>query len=262
MNILLFILILFITACGGDKQKIEAIATVNDAPIPLKEFQKEISIQSRRNPSFKITSQTLENHLDTTIDKKLMIQEAMKMGLSEREQFVETIKTFWEQTLIRELIDVKSKEWADRIFVTEDEIEKQYQRMQYAPTLKIVKTEEKEKAEDVRLKMLKGEQITGEETIGPLFSEDDDVSPHILHNAFDISVGEARIFEDKKGYIVIYVINKDKAPVPPLKDIHSQVKALLLERKKQEAMDDWFDGVKKSAKIEINTPLLKKIAHE
>jgi|SRR3989338_1126214 len=261
-KVFILFLILFITSCGGDKQKLEVVATVNDAPILLKEFQKEISIQSRRDPTFKITSQTLENHLDTTIEKKLMIQEAMKMGLSEREQFVETIKTFWEQTLIRELIDVKSKEWADRIFVTEDEIQKQYQRMQYAPTLKVVRTEEKDKAEDVRERMLKGEQITGEETIGPLFSENDDVSHHILHNAFEISVGEVRIFEDKKGYIVIYVINKDKTPVPPLKDIHSQVKALLLERKKQKAMEDWFDGVKKSAIIEINTPLLKKIVHE
>lgn len=184
MNILLFILILFITACGGDKQKVEAIATVNDTPILLKDFQKEISIQSKRNPSFKITPQTLENHLDTTIDKKLMIQEAMKMGLSEREQFVETIKTFWEQTLIRELIDVKSKEWADKIFVTEEEIEKQYQRMEYPP------------------------------------------------------------------------------PIPPLKDVYNEIKATLLEQKRQKAMEDWFDGVKKSAIIEINTPLLKKIAHE
>ncbi|MBI3582871.1 MAG: SurA N-terminal domain-containing protein [Nitrospinae bacterium] len=186
LNSRVFILffILFITSCGKDKQKLEAIATVNDAPILLKEFQKEISIQSRRNPSFKITSQTLENHLDTTIEKKLMIQEAMKMGLSEREQFVETIKTFWEQTLIRELIDVKSKEWADRIFVTEDEIQKQYQRMEYT------------------------------------------------------------------------------TPIPQLKDVYNEIKSALLEQKRQKAMEDWFDGVKKSAIIEINTPLLKKISHE
>lgn len=186
LNSMVFILffILFITACGGDKQKLEAIATVNNAPILLKDFQKEISIQSKRNPSFKITPQTLENHLDTTIDKKLMIQEAMKMGLSEREQFVETIKTFWEQTLIRELIDVKSKEWADRIFVTEDEIEKQYQRMEYTP------------------------------------------------------------------------------PIPSLKDVYNEIKSAMLEQKRQKAIDDWFDGVKKSAKIEVNKSLLEKIAHE
>lgn len=257
---IIFILALFITSCGGDKQKTEAIAMVNDAPVLLKEFQKEISIQSKKNPAFKITSKTLQEQLDIMIDKKLMLQEAMKMGLAENERFVDTIKTFWEQTLIRELIDAKMKEWGDRIFVTDEDVQKTYQRMQYAPIVKLLKVENKEKAEAARQRMLKGEKIEGEETIGPLSSED--IKIDILNNAFDMAQGEAKIFEYENGYLVLYLIKKEKTSVPLLKDIYNQIKQSVLEQKKEKALEQWLKDIKKSAQIQVNTQILKKAANE
>lgn len=257
---IIFILALFITSCGRDKQQSESIATVNNAPVLLKEFQKEISIQSKKDPTFKITSKTLQEQLDTMIDKKLMIQEAMKMGLAENERFVDTIKTFWEQTLIRELIDAKMKEWADRIFVTDEEVQKTYQRMQYAPTVKLVKAEDKARAEDTKQRMLKGENITGEETIGPLSSED--IKIDILNNAFDMAQGEAGIFEYKNGYLVLYLIKKEKTSVPLLKDIYNQIKQSVLEQKKEKALEKWLNDIKRAAKIQVNAQILKKVTNE
>ncbi len=122
-------LISIITSCGGQKQNEEAVATVNGAPVSLKEFQKDLAIYAKRNPGFKLDTKSVEDHLDMFIDKQLMIQEAMKMGLAKDDRFLETIKRFWEQTLIRELIDAKSSEWRDRLFVTEDEIQRYYEEI-------------------------------------------------------------------------------------------------------------------------------------
>ena len=122
-------LISIIASCGGQKQHEEAVATVNGAPVLMKEFQKDLAIYANRNPDFKLDTKSVEDHLDMFIDKQLMIQEAMKMGLAEDERFLETIKRFWEQTLIRELIDAKSSEWRDKLFVTEDEIQNHYQEI-------------------------------------------------------------------------------------------------------------------------------------
>lgn len=128
--IVLSIIVIFcVTSCGRDKQGVEAIATVNGTPIPLKEFEKELTVHSKRDPDFKITPRTVEEQLNLIVEKQLMIQEAMKMGLTKEERFVDTIKTFWEQTLIRELIEAKSKEWENRLFVTEEEIQREYQKM-------------------------------------------------------------------------------------------------------------------------------------
>lgn len=112
---------------SNDREKV--IASVNKEQISLKEFQREIALRSKQNPHYKVTPQTVKEQLDTVIDRKIMIQEAMKNGLANNEDFVRTIQTFWEQTLIRELIAAKNHEWEDRLFVTEQEIQDFYSRM-------------------------------------------------------------------------------------------------------------------------------------
>ncbi|HBO84793.1 MAG: hypothetical protein A2073_01145 [Deltaproteobacteria bacterium GWC2_42_11] len=254
------ILTLLIISCEKKRQDAEVIATVNDAHILLKDFQKDVSAYSRHNPSFKITPDALEEYLKSMIDKKLMIQKAVEMGLSEDERFVETIKTFWEQTLIRELIDAKTKEWADRLFAAEDEIKKEYERMQYAPTIKIVRVKEKDKALIAAEKMKKGEMVDNEMVIGPLLSED--VKTDALYNVFEMDTGDSGVFQDKEGYIAIYVVKKDKVLTAPLKDIYSQIKSNIINRKRQKKMEEWLDEARKSSKIQINTQLLNRIANE
>ncbi len=143
--ILPVLLIPVFTSCGGQRQHKDAVATVNGSPVSLQEFQKELAMYANRNPDFKLNAGSVKEHLDTIIDKQLMIQEAMKMGLAEDERFLETIKRFWEQTLIRELIDVKSKEWSGRLFVTDDEVFGYYQEVKPGltpkPPLKDVRDE-------------------------------------------------------------------------------------------------------------------------
>ena len=143
--ILSVLLIPVFTSCGGQRQHKDAVATVNGAAVPLQEFQKELAIYASRNTDFKMNAESVEEHLNMLIDKQLMIQAATKMGLAEDERFLETIKRFWEQTLIRELIDAKSREWRGRLFVTEDEILGYYQEMKPGltpkPLLKDVRDE-------------------------------------------------------------------------------------------------------------------------
>lgn len=256
----LFFLLLSISivACGKDKPHQETIASVNDAPITVAEFQRELSLLSKRDPAFKITRQTLEEQLNTIIDKKLLLQEAMRRGLSEDPHFVDTIRTFWEQTLIKELVEFKTMEWADRLFVTEDEIQHHYHLMQYAPLVRAAKAKDKAEAEVIKGKMAKGLPVDGAETLGPLYLED--VRSDVLANAFDMNAGETRVYEAGGGYIVMQVMKKQKTALPPLKDIYSQIKTFLLEKKKQDAMEKWLKDVKGSAKIEINVQLLKGIA--
>ena len=260
---ILFLFCLFLPAvasCERGGAQRENIAVVNDTPISLSEFQKEVAILSKRNPAFKATPQTLEEQLNTIIDKKLLLQEARSLGLAEDERFIETIKTFWEQTLIKELLELKAREWADRLFVTEEEINKQYQRMQRISFIRLVRTGDRKQAEDIKGKMLKGLRVKGEEGFGPLFVED--VRSDALLHAFDMAAGKAEIYEDNGGYVVLHVIKTKKSGIPPLKKVYNRIKTSLLEQKKQGVMEEWLKDVKGSAKIEIDVQLLKGIAGE
>ena len=61
----------------------------------------------------------------------------------------------------------QDKEWEDRLFVSESEIQKQYRRMQYMPSVKTAPAKTRETAEDQRLKLLKGKHLEYEKTIDP-----------------------------------------------------------------------------------------------
>lgn len=255
----IFLSVLLIAACKDKKQEQKVIATVNDTPITLAEFEKEIASYSKRQPMLKMTPEAIEDHLTTIIEKKLMIREAMKKGLAEDERFIDTIKTFWEQTLIRELINTKNKEWADRSFVTEDEIQKQYKRMQYRMVVIAVRAGNKEQTEAIMKKMEKGERIEGGETIVPHFYEDTKSLP--LQNAFDMQNGEIKFFNSDGEYIVIRVVKKEKITLPPLNDIQAKIKESLVEQKKQKTLSEWMEELKKASKINIDTALLKAVSN-
>lgn len=122
--------LLFVSGCSKESSDDgKSVVSVNEERISLEAFQREIAIRSKQDPSFKITPLTVKEQLDTAVDRKLMIQEAMKMGLANNEDFARTIQVFWEQTLIRELIEAKNQEWKDRLFVTEQEVHDYYNRI-------------------------------------------------------------------------------------------------------------------------------------
>ncbi|PKL50031.1 MAG: hypothetical protein CVV37_07390 [Nitrospira bacterium HGW-Nitrospira-1] len=257
--LLIFLSVLLVSACQNKKQEEKVIATVNDTPITLAEFEKEMASYSKRQPTFKMTPRETEEVLETIIEKKLMIKEAMEKGLAEDERFRDTIKIFWEQTLIRDLINTKNKEWADRFFVTEDEIQKQYNRMHYRISVIAARAGNKEEAEAIRKKMLKGEYNKGREIMVPYFAEDIDSLP--LQNAFEMQKGEAGVFDSDKGYLVIYVIKKEKIMPPQLKEIYANIKIALIEQKKQQAITEWIKGLRKASKVDINTKVLKTVSY-
>ena len=107
LTLSIFLLINF--GCAKKPQG-KVIATINGDPIYVKDLNREIALSFRRNPMFRISPQTLENQLNILIDRRLLIQEARKKNLDRTDRFVNTIKAFWEQTLIRDLMAYKNKE--------------------------------------------------------------------------------------------------------------------------------------------------------
>jgi hypothetical protein len=188
------------------------------------------------------------------------IQEAVKKGITKDERFVETIKTFWEQTLIRELLNAKNKEWAERLYVREDEIRKEYERMLYRPRLSFVKAETKKAADEIAITMQSGKHPVGEETIGPLFYDDVKNSP--FANAFDMKRDEVKVFAADGKFIVIQVTEMEAIQMPPLKEVHDRIQESILTQKRQKELSTWLETVRKSAKIDIDSGKLQDTAHE
>jgi hypothetical protein len=264
------LVVLALLACsgsGGKAEKEKVVATVNGAAITATELQQEVEGYGKVNPVSSPTVDHRRQHLmfddqlQQMIEHKILIQEAVKMGLNEDKEFVQTIKTFWEQTIIRNLIEAKTEQLSEKSFVSDQEISTEYERMKIRPRIRAMRGLRTEKeADDLALQMQSGHSFVGEETIGPLLYEDVKGSP--LANAFDMKVGQVKKCDAGDEHIVIIVTDQELMKLPPLKELSNRIKGSILAQKRQKALQEWIATVKENASIQIDEKELRRIGNE
>lgn len=70
-----------------------------------------------------------EAFLENLINRKLILQEAERLGLNQEREFLKSIERFYEQTLLKAVLDRKSNEFASRIQTNDQEIEAYYNEL-------------------------------------------------------------------------------------------------------------------------------------
>lgn len=120
---------LIFAGCEQDRPKGRVLAKINAYHLTLNEFERQLAENMELEPDLKLTRESKKKFLDQLIQKELLIQEAMRLKLDRREAFIRAIERYWQQTLIRDLIDMKGAEISKGIVVTEEEIESRYRKM-------------------------------------------------------------------------------------------------------------------------------------
>lgn len=157
----LFFLSLSLFSCSQDKAgEGKILARINDYNLTLDEFQFQLAAELELDKDFKLTNEAKKEFLEELIRKELLVQEAKKLELDRKKKFVRTIERYWESTLIRDLIDLRSEEINKKTTVSQEEIEASYKEMQKTgqglPPLKGVQEEISERLEEEkRRKILK-----------------------------------------------------------------------------------------------------------
>lgn len=248
------LLSMLLFSCSGPKEdRGEEVASVNGAPVYMSEFMKEVKMSSRMDPGGRLTEERLEEILHTLIDRKLLIDEAVKSGLSQDERFLESIKSFWEQTLIRELIEKKNGEWADRLVVTDAEIRLRHALMGSKVTLRVIEAGDIRSAEAALAEL----PIRGE-VIGPLFIEDiSHLDP--LFAAFGKKEGDRAVAGSGGDFFAYEVVKKEPSGGPPLEEVYEALRTRLLEEKKERALEEWLEGRKKAAAIRVDKDAIERL---
>jgi len=126
--LIFFSLILLLPGCGSDPGPAakDSVIQVNNWHISLAEFNDLLKFEVYADPEVDLTRDSRTAFIDYLIQKELMIQEANRLKLDRKEEFVRTIQTYWESTLIRHLLDLKTEEFKKMILVTEEEIDDYY----------------------------------------------------------------------------------------------------------------------------------------
>jgi hypothetical protein len=123
--------IITLSGCSSDNNAprsgdTEVLVKINDSIITLEEFNELIKFEADVDPELDLTAESKNRFLEYLIRKELMIQEASRRKLNRKKDFIRTIERYWECTLVRNLLDLKTKELKKKILITEDDIETYY----------------------------------------------------------------------------------------------------------------------------------------
>jgi len=241
-----------LSACGQrtEQPKDDIIAYVNKEPVFSSELERSLALAARQDPLFKLTDQVKRDHIEGIINKKIIIQNASEAGLARQERFINTIKTFWEQTLIREFYEYKRKQSADALFVTEDDIVAYYTRLGQRVTFHIFKSSDQRRMKDLYARAKKGEPLdVAWETVGPVGYED--VTNEVLLDAFGREIGDLVLVEEGPSQYLVEVVAREAVAMPALGSVHDDMRSRVLSLKERRAFDEWLKKEREHAKVNV-----------
>ena len=126
----LLVLPFFFFCCSQQQtEKKEILAKINNYELSLKDFEFQLVEELEMDQDFKLIKEARKEFLEQLIRKELLIQEAKRLKLDRRENFIRAIERHWESTLIRDLMELKGREISKRTVVSQEEIESRYKEM-------------------------------------------------------------------------------------------------------------------------------------
>jgi predicted patatin/cPLA2 family phospholipase len=91
--------------------------------------------------AFLKTEDGRKKYLDGLIEKEILLQEAQRQGIERENDFMKSIENYWEQALLRILLERKSKEISNLVNVYDNEIEEYYKNSGEKQSFSKVKNE-------------------------------------------------------------------------------------------------------------------------
>lgn len=227
----------------------QVILTVNGDKVTVRDVRRELSLRAKQDPGLKVTPSLLNQQLELIVDRRILIQEATKRHLAEEESFVNTIRIFWEQTLIRNLLEKMTAELERTITVSDKEINDTYAKMSQNVTFQIARSTQKNIAQGQLEQLKKGQDISWDEKLGPVAYEE--ISSRMLEKAFDLSIGQSELYFDNGVYYVVKVLSKEPVSLPAMDTLRKKIESMVKQRKEQAALDSWLKERRSKSKIKL-----------
>ncbi|MBU4457424.1 MAG: SurA N-terminal domain-containing protein [Candidatus Omnitrophica bacterium] len=123
---LVFSLVLAGCSAGGGGGDERVVAQVNDYKMTVEDLKYELKNVPYDDEELLETEKGRLDYIDRLLEKEILLQEAQAQGLDREKEFMKSIENYWEQALLRLLLQQKSKEISGLIHVYDNEIEEYY----------------------------------------------------------------------------------------------------------------------------------------
>ena len=211
----------------------DAALIINNRIFTTAEFNGLYSEQQPR-------MQSKTDFINSLITKELLIQESQKEGIDKEEPFRRSIQNFYEQSLIKLLIDRKLASL--KVTVSDDEINSYLAALQKKFYITLFSFASPEQARKSKFGI-------GEKRIVHL----DDLSGNVRNRV--LALKEGQMTGPVKTGNIYTVIRLDKVETDhsrlPSDRGKEKIRMMLTEEKKENIINDWISSLRKNATIKI-----------
>jgi parvulin-like peptidyl-prolyl isomerase len=176
------------------------------------------------------------------------------------------IERYWEQALLKLLIQKKSEELAEKTTVSAEEIKKELARQKRRIFGQVVILDNMEAAQKLSLsgenfdairEKVKGTIVTDDP---PQWMEPGNLPSNLEDILYSLKQGEiSRAVRAESHWAVIRNVKEESIEAGSLESRDADIRALLMQTKIENALDAWIDGMRNKAAIRINDEVLKEI---
>lgn len=125
-SILIFSFIFAGCSSGSVEKDRRVVAQVNDYNMGVDDLRYDLKNIPYDEEGFLKTRDGRMEYMERLIEKEILLQEAQRLGLDREKDFMKSIENYWEQALLRLLLQRKSKEISGLMHVYDNEVEEYY----------------------------------------------------------------------------------------------------------------------------------------
>jgi len=120
----------FLAGCSsssneGDKR---VVAQVNKYKMTVDDLKYELKYTPYDRSYFLETHEGRNRYINSLLEKEILLQEAQKQDIDKEKDFMKSIENYWEQALLRLLLEREAKKISGSIHVYDNEIEEYYRQ--------------------------------------------------------------------------------------------------------------------------------------
>lgn len=206
---------------------------INDRVITTDELKK-------RYGSLRPEMENEDDFINSVITKELLIQESQRTGIDKEENFRRSIQDYYEQSLIKLLMDRKCAIF--NVSVSDDELDRYVPYLNKKILLSIFSFEDFDKAKS-------GRYTHVEQKTSPFEDLSNEIKDQVVH----LKKGETgQPIKSGDVYIALRIDGIESLPLPaPSREERERTRKVLMEAKKEKMINDWFADLRNKARIKI-----------
>ena len=248
----------------------KAVATVNDEPITLEEFNRAIAASHAARPGAKTAGRIdYSKIINRIINTRLIVLEARNIGLDELTEIRKMVADSSRETLIKLLLEGYVKD----IKPGQDEVEKIYQEMVKEWQISSVRFKTEKLARNFEEKIKGGNNFeeavknvldegTAEEGKVGQYLKDEDLAPQIAQVVSKMEIGSISpvVAIGEKGFIILR-LEGERFPEEEDAEAMKRARQLVLSQERATAARDYYQDLRNKY-LKINEELIDGLDYE